>query len=783
MDVSEHEQKESDGHVRSCSANSWDLVDSDPHFITEEDLIGEEDSDYAISSTVNVSILSPISAVKSLFHRGLKLADNVRKHSGDIVDHVTSHPSIKLGGGTGVSSFGEQFDVNPKTGEISTRKVKPDSSSIKDDSWKRFGLPESERPLAWFYCYIMRLLPWYGKIFITEKHICFHNVFPGYKIKMILPIKDVEDITEEDSFRFAFHGLGINVNGNEGIFFEFGDKINREECFELISSRITPGKLQKSSNISQEMKANPEEEHKFYSFNDRAPELETEQNTSDTVPSLMFDSLGGSVLDFKPKETLRFTCLAIGSLGDVQPYIALCKGLMKDGHKTKIVTHAEFKDHVEAYGIEFAPVGGDPTELMRICVEHGMFTISFLKEVTTKFRGWLDGLFLSAWESCQDTDVLIESPSTMAGIHVAEALKIPYFRAFTMPWSRTRYYPHAFAVPGTNLGPAYNYYSYSLFDNIFWRAIAGQANRWRKNTLNLPPTSNRRLKPNRVPFLYNFSPSVVPRPKDWPEWIQITGYWFVSMEDNLAAKYWEPTMALLDFIAKAKKDHKPLVYVGFGSIVVSDSNSLTKITVEAIKKSKVRCILSKGWSERLKNQDQSGENEESLPDSMFTIDSIPHEWLFPKISVAVHHGGSGTTGATLRAGVPTIIKPFFGDQFFWASRVTALGVGISLNKMDVSHFADALVECTTNENIIKAASLLGEKIRAENGVENAINMIYRNMDYAKAIINVKSEKIRKAERNIEDDMDEQNSDESWTFIDDSINEELFGPPFFEASEQ
>jgi sterol 3beta-glucosyltransferase len=115
---------------------------------------------------------------------------------------------------------------------------------------------------------------------------------------------------------------------------------------------------------------------------------------------------------------------------------------------------ARHTTHVGAqHGIEFGSVGGDPAELMRICVENGTFTVSFLKEGLlkvgltilyrlraniAKFRGWLDDLLKTSWDACQDTDVLIESPSAMAGYHIAEALRIPYFRAFTMTWSRTR---------------------------------------------------------------------------------------------------------------------------------------------------------------------------------------------------------------------------------------------------------------------------------------------------------------------------------------------------------
>lgn len=68
------------------------------------------------------------------------------------------------------------------------------------------------------------------------------------------------------------------------------------------------------------------------------------------------------------------------------------------------------------------------------------------------------------------------------------------------------------------------------------------------------------------------------------------------------------------------------------------------------------------------------ETEVEIPPECFLLDKVPHDWLFPRIDAALHHGGAGTTGASLKAGIPTLIKPWFGDQFFWASRVQALGV-------------------------------------------------------------------------------------------------------------
>ena len=104
------------------------------------------------------------------------------------------------------------------------------------------------------------------------------------------------------------------------------------------------------------------------------------------------------------------------------------------------------------------------------------------------------------------------------------------------------------------------------FDQVFWRAISGQINRWRKRTIGIGSTNLDKLEPHKVPFLYNFSPTVVPPPLDWYEWIRITGYWFLDDPDDSANKKWSPPEGLIEFMDKAKEDKKKVVYIGFGSI-------------------------------------------------------------------------------------------------------------------------------------------------------------------------------------------------------------------------
>lgn len=360
----------------------------------------------------------------------------------------------------------------------------------------------------------------------------------------------------------------------------------------------------------------------------------------------------------------------------------------------------------------------------------------------------------------------------MAGIHIAEALQIPYFRAFTMPWTRTRAYPHAFAVPSNKMGGAYNYMTYVFFDNIFWQSTAGQINRWRRKELGLRPTGLDRLQPNKVPFLYNFSPSVVMPPLDFSDWIRVTGYWFLDEGD-----VWDPPAALVEFISKAKEDKVPIVYIGFGSIVVRDSRAMTRAIVAAVQKADVRCILSKGWSDRL-NSSTSSQPVEELPSCILPISSAPHDWLFAQMDCVIHHGGAGTTGASLRAGVPTLITPFFGDQFFFANRVQDLGVGLHVAQITEACLGKALWIGTHDGRMRSKAAALGEAIRQEDGVGTAIKALWRDLDYANTLIKRPVEEAKGQDVQIEkekgtdgqevdddEELDETaGGEESWTFV-------------------
>lgn len=126
------------------------------------------------------------------------------------------------------------------------------------------------------------------------------------------------------------------------------------------------------------------------------------------------------------------------------------------------------------------------------------------------------------------------------------------------------------------------------------------------------------------------------------------GYWFLDDAD-VGAKKWTPPQDLLPFIDSAHQAGKKVVYIGFGSILVSDPKAMTRCVVDAVVQSGVYAILSKGWSDRLQTQAaEASPREEPFPEQIYSVSSIPHDWLFKRIDAACHHGGAGTTGASLR---------------------------------------------------------------------------------------------------------------------------------------
>ncbi|KAI9264064.1 hypothetical protein BDA99DRAFT_508304 [Phascolomyces articulosus] len=574
-------------------------------------------------------------------------------------------------------------------------------------------LGDSEKVVGAFSSALWRTLPYYGRLYYTLNYICFYSKVLAGRQKLVIPIADINAVRRLKSRGYyLLHSIGLVAKDmQEEIYLEFSSVDIRDACYALLYILINEKKTDeelagrpRSIKMSEILATSTE--HVMPPLEYSGPPI---LSSSPKIESFQQPSL--------PKMNMHITCLTIGSRGDVQPYIALCKQLQRDGHRCRIASHSEYQTWVEGHDLEFRSIGGDPGELMKLCIDNGFLSYSFVKDGSKFFYTWFDKLLETAWEACQGTDLLIESPSAMVGIHMAEKLEIPYFRSMPFPWTRTTRFPHPFAMQNYTSGRLlYNDMTYVMIDIALWTGTSKAINRFRRKTLELPPTTREKLELWNVPHIYSFSPSVLPPPKDWPDFIHCTGYWFLDNPDTS----WTPSDHLLQFLNR-QQDTRPIVYIGFGSIIVPDPKAMSQIIVEAVEQANVRAIVCKGWSSRSVNHQEDKrqvENENKNASdilenhsNILNLDSVPHDWLFPQIQGVVHHGGAGTTAAGLRAGLPTIIKPFFGDQRFWGQRIEELNVGVCISKLTTEKLSEALLEITQNSVIISKAKALGVTIR------------------------------------------------------------------------
>ncbi|KAB5595196.1 Sterol 3-beta-glucosyltransferase UGT80A2 [Ceratobasidium theobromae] len=438
---------------------------------------------------------------------------------------------------------------------------------------------------------------------------------------------------------------------------------------------------------------------------------------------------------------MSIVIMIVGSRGDVQPFIALGKRLQQHGHTVRIATHGTFETFVKNAGLRFFNIGGDPEKLMSYMVRNpglmpglASLTNGDIGEKRAMVTEYLDGCWRACYERDEDedqqffaADAIISNPPAFAHIHCAEALGIPLQLSFTMPWCATAAFPHPLVhIYQSNAEKGLtNVLSYALSDLMVWQGLGDIINHFRTKTLGLKPL-NLRSGPGltdrlRIPWAYCMSPALVPKPDDWTNHIDCTdvvGFYFLDLASN-----YHPPEPLEKFL----EEGEPPVYIGFGSIVVDEPEEITQKIFGAIKATRTRAILSAGWGGLF------APNSPNIPDGVLILDketgNVPHDWLFQYVSAVCHHGGAGTTSAGLKAGKPTIVVPFFGDQPFWGAMIAKAGAGpepIPQDELSIERLSAALT-FVKSKQVKEAAERMGQQIRSEDGVTNGVESFHRHL--------------------------------------------------------
>ena len=413
--------------------------------------------------------------------------------------------------------------------------------------------------------------------------------------------------------------------------------------------------------------------------------------------------------------SMNIVLIGFGSRGDVQPLLALAKGLQSAGHSVSIAAASDFQAMVEAVGIPYARIQTDMRALMnsdagkawieesRSSMEEGRNMRRMINAVGASFSDDL----LAAVAGAD----LIVSGLTSFGIAQAAAEKSgqKHILALFAPLNPTSN-PAATMIPmipGVNIflnrvaGSIAQYFTHWVFKdtvNRFRQSLGLKAQTFRQYTHELN---------HNTPVLYGVSPLVMPHPGDWGHQLHVTGYWIAPHP------VWQPPAALRDFLDAGE----PPVYIGFGSMSNKNPEATTEIMIAALQRAGRRGIIHSGWA---------GLQSANAPEDVFVLDFAPHDWLFPRMAGIIHHGGAGTTAAALYSGVPSSVVAHMADQPFWGRRIHELGVGgrpIRRHKLNIENLAAVIHHITTDQPMKANALALAEKLKQEDGVAEAVKVI------------------------------------------------------------
>lgn len=412
------------------------------------------------------------------------------------------------------------------------------------------------------------------------------------------------------------------------------------------------------------------------------------------------------------------TILCAGSRGDFQPYIALAQQLQKLGKDVRITGSKSFESFIRSYGIDYYPIEADietlnvdPKLLKAAGSADNPLKMLLAFNKMKEFGIYMVNDFYAA---CEGSELIIYHPGCTIGYFAAHKFGIPSVLASPFPMHKTKEYLSVVLYGKAKSNSLTKKISYEMIQGMLWMASKSSVKGfWKKQFGSVPDHFGcpfERHTDQRHPAIASCSNFVFKRPTDWNEHIHQHGYWFVEESSE-----YKPSEELTAFLNAGEKP----VYIGFGSMTSLEKHeNLAELAVEAINKSGKRGIIC-GMGKPA-----------NLPDSIIAIDSIPHTWLFERVSAVCHHGGAGTTAAGFKAGIPSIIIPFSNDQFAWAYRSYDLGVGAKpIPKKDLTSnkLADAIRFALTDQ-IVANAKILGKNIATENGALECAKIIMKCLE-------------------------------------------------------
>ncbi len=411
---------------------------------------------------------------------------------------------------------------------------------------------------------------------------------------------------------------------------------------------------------------------------------------------------------------MQFSVVTYGTEGDTRPLVGLCRGLLDQGHVVQLFADRSTLSTAQAQGVSAQALAGDmkatfgPGGTLAKLMQDGSDVTRTSKAIAQIANDNTTSWMRDVVEQANSADAILFSGITSyVGLSVAEYLRIPAIGLGLWPLSPTIAFPSPLLPPWKMPGWL-NRLSHQAINALMWQLFRKGINAARHQLGQAP----RRQMWRDFPILFGVSRHLVPQPADWPDIWKICGAWSVELGP------WEPPAPLAEFLSAGE----PPIYVGFGSMGGFDREKLLATIIKAV--AGRRALFFPGWS---------GIDPASLPGNFFVVGPTPHNWLFPRTSMVIHHGGAGTTHTASRAGVPSIVIPFVGDQFFWARRLSLAGIApdyVSHGKIN-EHALSRMIAFAGRPDTAQRAKALGQDMATENGVLYTVERIEKLLEGGK----------------------------------------------------
>jgi sterol 3beta-glucosyltransferase len=414
---------------------------------------------------------------------------------------------------------------------------------------------------------------------------------------------------------------------------------------------------------------------------------------------------------------MHYGIIAIGSRGDVQPFVALSVGLIRRGHRVTLLAHENFKSFVEGFSIDFYPLTGSAEEMIHdpkgLRLLQSGNTLKLLRYIHERGLAVQDRVNRDLWEGCQPADVLVTSVLGVPWVScIAEKTgKRWAIIQLSFPTTPTRAFPFA-GMDVVNF-PVYNLLTYRLIRSFYWRQIKAAVNEFRRS-IGLPQLKHSifdKAASDHILTLYAVSPVLLPRPADWDPDTQVTD--FLSLPSPPVDGTAATAKDLMDWLDDGERP----IYIGFGSMPIPDPALFMRVLQELLARTPHRYIFCQGWSQLADYPTDS---------RLYVVPTADHAWLLPQCRAAVIHGGVGTLAATLQAGVPPVIVSIFGDQNWWGKRIERMQLGRHLSFKRLS--ADKLIaaiDSVLSPAVRQNLETVAFQLQGEDGLKATIEKMER----------------------------------------------------------